>query len=149
MFKLSRAAEYAIRGILHLSIHYHEDRVIDIEEIAKSQNIPPAYLAKLLQELARKGFLKSYKGQQGGFVLIKPPKLISLLDVIEAMEGPIFLNYCLIYSGYCDRELACPVHDVWVHAQKLLVDYLSNCNFEELALATKAKTEALQALEKK
>ncbi len=139
MFRLSKAAEYSIRGLLHLSIHYSEDKLCDIEEIAKSTDTPPAYLAKLLQLLVRKGFVRSFKGQKGGFSLARHPKDIKLLDVIEAMEGPIFLNYCLIYEGYCERDKHCPVHDVWGGAQKVLVDYLSGCSFEQLAIDAKAK----------
>lgn len=142
MFRLSRAAEYAIRGVLHLSLHYSEDKVIAIEEISKAQDVPAAYLAKLLQSLARKGFVKSLKGQKGGFVLTRHPKDISLLDVIEAMEGPICLNYCLIYAGYCDMDKYCPVHDAWFGAQKVLIDYLKDCTFEKLAVSARKKFRA-------
>ncbi|MCC6543630.1 MAG: Rrf2 family transcriptional regulator [Nitrospirae bacterium] len=143
MFRLSKAAEYSIRGLLHLSIHYSEDKLCDIDEIAKSTDTPPAYLAKLLQLLVRKGFVKSFKGQKGGFALTRQPKDIKLLDVIEAMEGPIFLNYCLIYEGYCDRDKFCSVHDVWAGAQKVLIDYLGGCSFEQLVKDAIAKKESL------
>ncbi|MCC7202589.1 MAG: Rrf2 family transcriptional regulator [Nitrospirae bacterium] len=139
MFRLSKAAEYSIRGLLHLALNHPEDKLCDIEEIAKATDTPPAYLAKLLQQLVKKGFVHSFKGQKGGFTLARHPKDISLLDVIEAMEGPIFLNYCLIYEGYCDRDKTCPVHDVWGGAQKVLVDYLSGCSFERLAADAKEK----------
>ena len=97
MFRLSKAAEYSIRGMLHLAMNSSEDKLCDIDEIAKATDTPPAYLAKLLQSLVRKGFVRSFKGQKGGFSLARHPKDISLLNIIEAMEGPIFLNYCLIY----------------------------------------------------
>lgn len=139
MFRLSKAAEYSIRGLLHLSMNYSADKLCDIEEIARSTNTPPAYLAKLLQLLVRKGFVRSFKGQKGGFTLAKHPRDIKLLDVIEAMEGPIFLNYCLIYEGYCERDKFCPVHDIWAGAQKVLVDYLGGCSFEQLAADAKGK----------
>ena len=142
MFRLSKAAEYSIRGILYLSLKYSEDKICDIEEIARVQDIPAAYLAKLLQSLARKGFVMSYKGQKGGFALAKHPKDIKLLDVIEAMEGPVFLNVCLIYAGYCEQDKVCPVHDVWVGAQKVLIDYLIGCNFEQLAISARGKLMA-------
>ena len=75
MFRLSKAAEYSIRGLLYLSIHYSEDKLCDIEEIATSTDTPPAYLAKLLQLLVRKGFVRSFKGQKGGFLgVLDPPK---------------------------------------------------------------------------
>jgi len=143
MFRLSKAAEYAIRGILHLAMNYSEkgDRISIIEEISKAQDVPEAYLAKILQSLVRKGFVKSFKGQKGGFALARPPKSISLLDVIEAMEGPLSLNYCLIYAGYCDREDYCPVHDAWAEAQRILVEYLSGCTFERLAASAIERME--------
>ncbi len=150
MFRLSRAAEYGVRGVLYLAINYSEDKVSVIEEIAKAQDVPLPYMAKLFQTLARKGFVKSFKGQKGGFVLTRDPREINLLEVIEAMEGPIFLNVCLFHEGYCPRDKVCSVHDVWAEAQKRLVDYLRGCNFAQMAIATKKKAEAnLQLFEKK
>ena len=143
MFRLSKAAEYSIMGMLYLAMNSSEDKLCDIDEIAKATDTPSAYLAKLLQSLVRKGFVRSFKGQKGGFSLARHPKDISLLDVIEAMEGPIFLNYCLIYYGYCERDKNCPVHDVWGGAQKVLVDYLSRCSFEQLATDAKEKQTSL------
>lgn len=140
MFRLSRGAEYAIRGLLYLSINYSEDKVSIIDEISKASEVPVPYMAKLFQALARKGFVKSFKGQNGGFLLSKPPKEIALLEVIEAMEGPIFLNVCLIHTGYCPRDLTCSVHDVWTGAQRVLVEYLKDCNFEQLAINARRKS---------
>lgn len=139
MFRLSKAAEYAIRGLLHLSIKT-EGEVCSIEEIAKVQNVPPVYLAKLFQSLARNGFVKSFRGVEGGFVLTKKPKDVSILDVIEAMEGHIYLNDCLIREGYCPMDETCPVHSVWHEAQKRFIDYLKGCTFEDMAKAAKVKT---------
>ncbi|MBI5327289.1 MAG: Rrf2 family transcriptional regulator [Deltaproteobacteria bacterium] len=140
MFRLSKAAEYAIRGILYLSLKPEGD-ICGIYEIAKAQDIPTSYLAKLFQSLARKGFVKSYRGVEGGFILTKRPKDISLLDIIEAMEGRICLNNCLIYAGYCQRDEVCPVHDVWKEAQHRLLDYLKGCTLEVIAKTAKIKTE--------
>lgn len=139
MFKLSRGAEYSVRGILYLAMNYSEDCVSVIDEISRASEVPVPYMAKLFQSLARKGFVKSFKGQKGGFMLSRHPKEITLLQVIEAMEGPIFLNTCLIHKGYCPRDVACSVHDVWTGAQKILVDYLGQCNFEQLAVNARKK----------
>lgn len=141
MFRLSRGAEYAVRGVLYLSLNYDEGKVSVIEEISEAQDVPVAYLAKIFQKLSKRGFVKSFKGQKGGFTLAKPPKDIGLLDIIEAMEGPIFLNRCLIHAGYCPRDQVCPVHDVWIGAQQKLVDYLKSCDFEQLAVAAREKQE--------
>ncbi|MBI3397946.1 MAG: Rrf2 family transcriptional regulator [Deltaproteobacteria bacterium] len=138
MFRLSKAAEYAIRGVLHLSFKA-EGETCGIDEIAKAQGVPPAYLAKLFQSLARKGFVRSFRGVEGGFILTKRPKDITLLEIIEAMEGRICLNDCLIYAGYCPKDDVCPVHPVWKEAHKRFVDYLKGCTFEEMANASKVK----------
>ncbi|MBI3754523.1 MAG: Rrf2 family transcriptional regulator [Deltaproteobacteria bacterium] len=147
MFRLGKAAEYAIRGMLHLSLKT-DGETCGIEEIAKAQGVPPAYLAKLFQSLARKGFVKSFRGVDGGFILAKIPKDITLLEIIEAMEGRIYLNECLIYAGYCPKDNICPVHTVWKEAQKGFIDYLKGCTFEELAKASKVKENARMDKEK-
>ncbi|MEE8574195.1 MAG: Rrf2 family transcriptional regulator, partial [Thermodesulfobacteriota bacterium] len=95
------------------------------------------------QTLGKKGFVRSYRGPDGGFALAKPAGEISVLDAIEAMEGPVFLNECLIHVGFCDRDQTCPIHDVWVGAQKTLKDFLSSCTFEKLAVDGKLKKAVL------
>ena len=147
MFRLSKAAEYAIRGVLYLSLQ-EKDKASGVDEIARIQDIPVAYLAKIFQTLAKKGFVRSFRGADGGFKLAKSPKDISLVDVIEVVEGPIFLNDCLIHSGYCSKDDLCPVHDLWKEAQKRFLDYLDNSSFEELAVSAKGKekTNILQGV---
>ena len=140
MFKLSRGAEYAIRGVLYLAMQ-PMGKVSYIEEISKAQDVPRAYLAKIFQTLCKKGYLKSYRGPEGGFALSKPPAEISMLDVIVAMEGPVHLNDCLIHKGYCERDEVCPIHDVWRTAQKKFLDFLASCTFVALAEAARVKKE--------
>jgi Rrf2 family protein len=142
MFRLSRGAEYAVRGMLHLAISDPEKGSY-VEEIAEAQDVPKAYLAKIFQTLARKGFLRSTRGQGGGFKLLRSASDISLLDVIEAMEGPVFLNDCLIKVGYCKKDNTCPVHDVWQEAQEKLLNTLSGTNFKELAESASKKAGLL------
>ncbi len=140
MFRLSKGAEYAIRGMLHLSLQ-PKGKVTYIDEIASAQGVPKAYLAKIFQFLSKKGFLKSTRGAGGGFMLAKDPAKITLLDVIEAMEGPIHLNDCLIHRDFCERVDTCPVHDVWRDAQEKFLESLSACTFEKLASSPKLKKE--------
>ncbi|MCK5235363.1 MAG: Rrf2 family transcriptional regulator [Deltaproteobacteria bacterium] len=132
MFRLSKAAEYAMRGVLHLSMK-KEGSVSFIEAVAEAEDAPKAFLAKIFQTLAKKGFLKSIRGQKGGFVLVKDPKTLTPLEVIEAMEGPLKLNDCLISDGYCERDKVCPVHDVWKEAQEKFLGVLTDMTFAELA----------------
>lgn len=143
MFRLSRAAEYAIRGMLHLS-DAPGDAPVDVVKVAKAQRIPPAYLAKLMQTLAKKGFVRSVRGPEGGFVLVRDPEKMNVLEVIEAIEGPIFLNDCLIHQGQCPVDNVCPVHDVWREAQKRFLDYLRGSTFKDLARAGRHKLKKAQ-----
>ena len=138
MFRLSRSADYAIRGLLYLSLNY-EGGKLSIEEISKAKDIPVSFLAKLFQTLAKRGFVRSFRGPEGGFALTKPPRDINLVEVIEAVEGPIFLNDCLIQKGYCPQDEVCPVHDVWQETQRKFLDDLKGYNFEQLAAAGREK----------
>jgi Rrf2 family protein len=144
MFKLSRGAEYAIRGLLYMAMQ-PEGKISYIEQISNAQDVPKAYLAKIFQQLSKKGFVKSYRGPEGGFVLLKSPKDISLFETIEAIEGPMHLNECLIHDGYCPRDQACPIHDVWREAQTRFIDFLNNANFAELAEAGRKKAGKAKA----
>ena len=110
-----------------------------VEEISKAKSIPLSFLAKLFQTLAKKGFVRSFRGPEGGFALTKPPRDINLMEVIEAVEGPIFLNDCLIEKGYCPQDEVCPVHDVWQGTQRKFLDDLKGYNFEQLAAAGRKK----------
>jgi Rrf2 family iron-sulfur cluster assembly transcriptional regulator len=146
MFRLSKAADYAIRGLVYLSMK-PDDGMSGIEEISKARDIPASYLAKLFQTLAKKGFVRSFRGPEGGFALTCSPRDINLLEVIEAVEGPIFLNECLIQRGYCPQDNVCAVHHVWRDAQSRFLDCLRSCNFERLAEeeAAKAKSKVKQS----
>lgn len=143
MFRLSKGAEYAVRGMLHLSLK-PQGETSDIEEISREAHVPAAYLAKIFQALARKGFVHSFRGPDGGFSLSRPPREITLLEIIETMEGPIYLNDCLIRPGFCQRDNICPVHDVWKEAQSKFLQHLKTVTFEDLAENAKIKTQRVQ-----
>lgn len=132
MFRLSKGAEYAIRSILYLSLQ-PRGKVCYSEEISRDQEIPPSYLAKIFQSLAKKGIVRSSRGVNGGISLLKTPKSISVYDVIVAMEGDIFLNDCLLYKGFCPRDPVCPAHVFWKDLQKDFREKLEGENFENLA----------------
>jgi Rrf2 family protein len=132
MFQLTRAGEYAIRAVIFLAMR-PPDQVTGIREIAEYQNIPPSFLAKILQALQRRGIVRSHRGVRGGFTLARPAEEITLLEIIEIMEGPIFLNKCLIRMGECPKDETCSVHEVWGEAQARLLDLLGKCHFARLA----------------
>ena len=97
--ELTRKAEYAVRGMLYLGKH-QEGQLAMLGDIADAMDAPRTFLAKIFQDLAKKGLVKSSKGIRGGFVLARPPEKITLCEIVEAIEGPIMPNKCLIGEGF-------------------------------------------------
>jgi len=132
--KLTRGGEYGILGVLYLA-QQDNGKVSMLSAIAKAQDVPPRFLAKIFQSLAKAGIVKSHRGAKGGFSLARMPADVTMKDVIEAIEGPIFLNVCLMSPGECNRDKICPMHTVWEEAQEKMMEVLDRANFAELAKA--------------
>src|SRR5512140_2814335 len=108
--KLTMATEYGIRALVHLA--RVPDKVCLLSEISDAQGIPEKFLSKIMQTLTRGGLVKSYRGIKGGFSLARGPAGITLMDVVECLEGPIALNKCLQSPGACERTPGCSVQRV-------------------------------------
>lgn len=132
MMELTRKGEYAIRGIIYLA-QQPAGKIVLISEIADSTQVPQTFLAKIFQNFARQGLVNSFRGTGGGFALGRPPALITLRQVVEAVEGPITFNRCLLDSVNCDRKDRCKVHPVWHMVQSQVVNILDNVTIAELA----------------
>lgn len=128
--QITRETDYAIRCVLHLS--ESPDEVVMANEIAKAKKVPGSFLPKILQKLARAGIVKSYRGVKGGFKLVRSPKRINLLEVIEAIEGPVAMNRCAINKKLCNISNTCSVHPVWVEARRKVEGILKKHNFARL-----------------
>lgn len=128
--EITREIDYAVRCILSLS--YSPDEVKGASTIAREMNIPAPFVSKILQKLSKKGLVIPIRGVKGGFRLARKPKDISLLDVIEAISGPIPVNICVIDSKSCSRIKKCSVHPIWVSIQKLINRELRTVDFKKL-----------------
>lgn len=102
-------------------------------EIAVSMEVPDRYLTQILANLVAEGLLKAVAGPDGGYSLARSPESITLLDVVQAAEGQITLDECVLSGGPCEWEEACPVHTPWVRAQNALMSELSKTTFLDLA----------------
>ncbi len=122
MFKITRKVDFAIRGMLFLGSHL--DGKASLDEIAEAEAIPKPFLGKILQALSKKGLIRSLKGPSGGYMLLRPLDNITLLDVIEAVEGEISLNRCLVEGGGCPKNGYCAAHTVWMECQEGLISIL-------------------------
>ena len=103
-----------------------------IDVIAREMQIPKSFLAKILQKLTRASLVKSFRGVKGGFQLARLPEEISLLDVVEAVEGELSMNVCALDQTLCGRSKACPVHPAWVEIRKDFRKILKKYNFARL-----------------
>jgi Rrf2 family protein len=124
--------EYAIRAMLYLC-SAPEGKVFQISEIAKENEIPDNFLRKIIPRLCRAGILKSQRGTTGGITLLKKAEDITPLHVIEATEGGLALNKCLISSDFCSNDKWCSMHVLWAETQKKIREILSERNFAQLA----------------
>ena len=137
---ITRATEYAIRTIIYLAKHQKGEIVLK-KDICRTQEVTPAFLTKILQPLIKTGIVSSQRGVGGGFLLNKEAEDITLLDILEAEEGPLSLNHCLVEKGLCQRETLCSAHRVWEEAQNSMVDVLKRHNIAELIRQEKQRQQ--------
>jgi Rrf2 family iron-sulfur cluster assembly transcriptional regulator len=129
--RISRGTDYGVRGILYLA-EQPQERVNLLHEVAKAQQVPESYLAKIFQDLTKAGLVRSHRGARGGFSLARPASQITLRQVIEALQGPISLNRCLDLREGCVNSETCPVTKVLRRAQDQLVANLDAATLESL-----------------
>jgi Rrf2 family transcriptional regulator, iron-sulfur cluster assembly transcription factor len=132
MFALSRQTDYASRIILHLSLSAPGVR-ISAREVAAARLIPASLVRRIVSQLAVAGLLKTSRGKEGGITLARAPSEISLLDVVQVMEGELLLNPCVGDPDGCPLSPRCSVHETWVMARSNLVDSLRSATFDQLA----------------
>ncbi len=135
--QITREADYAIRCLLYLS--RKQDEITMVDEIAREMLVPKSFLAKILQKLSRTKIVRSYRGVKGGFQLAKGPDKINLLDVIEAIEGPVAMNICAVDKKMCSLSNKCSVHPVWVRLKRDMERQLKQINFQSLTMRSHKK----------
>ena len=138
----SRSAEYAIRGCVHMAALAPGEYAL-VKNIAAEAGIPAHFLAKILQDLARDGFLKSSKGPGGGFRLNQPAAEISMLRIVEAVDGAGRYERCIGGSPECHDRAPCGMHDSWKALRSRIIDYLGGTSIADLAKALGEKRRLL------
>ena len=131
---LSRGGDYAIRAMVDLASRLGEERTIT-QGIADRQQIPPAFLSKVLASLTQAGLIRTHRGAAGGVGLARSPQEISLLEVVEAAQGPIILNECTDPYRTCPLEDTCAVIEAWREARKSLDELLGSAYLSQFAKA--------------
>jgi Rrf2 family protein len=131
--QLTRGGEYALRAMTYLAC-VPDGQVASLRDICHAQDIPETFLAKILQSLAHAGLAVSHRGAHGGFALARPATEISMRDVVEAVDGPIALNPCVLCPEECVRSEACQVHKAWEQAQEQLMGVLGGVKLDTLVV---------------
>jgi len=134
--QITRASDYAVRVMIHLA-GLSPASTVRRSVLSRATGVPKAFLSKVLQQLVRSGLVRSRRGSGGGFELAVFAENVSMLDVIEAIEGPTRMNQCLVDGPSCERKSWCPGHGVWVEAQAALVGVLGAASIASLARGAK------------
>lgn len=133
--QVTRAGEYAIIGLLYLAKQPVE-RMVMIEEIGEAERIPKSFLAKIFQSLVKGGFVRSHRGAGGGFSLAKPAPEISLLQILNCVEGAFALQKCVSDDPECvvseDRLSSCTLCGVFSEAQSRVNEVFARTSLQDL-----------------
>ncbi len=130
--QITRQADYAVRAVLYLAQQGTRARV-STAQVAQEQHIPPTFLAKIISQLSTAGVVRATRGARGGITLARPPEEISLLEIVEAIDGPVALNECTHDPGLCIMGETCSVREVWCDVRADLVSRLKKTTFEQLS----------------
>lgn len=140
---VSAKGDYATRALQDLAIHYDQGPV-QIEGIARRQGLPVRYLEQVLLMLKRAGFLRSKRGVNGGYSLAKPPREITLGEVLRAVDGPATPIFC-VTAGHrerCPKEGMCALQDVWAEVRDAVSKIVDTTTLEDISRRLRAKQEA-------
>ena len=130
--QITRASDYAVRVMIHLA-GLPSGAQVRQSDLSEATEVSGHFLSTVLQQLVRSRFIRSRRGSGGGFALAVPANTVSLLDVVEAIEGPVRLNQCIEEGPSCDRKKWCPAHRVWAEAQAAIVNVLGGSSMAALA----------------
>ena len=136
---ITRQADYALRAVLYLA-RLKDNELAATSVMAREQSIPPSFLAKIISQLSVVGLLHTARGARGGVSLARDPKDITLLDVVEAVDGPVQLNVCVGSRRVCGFEDDCPLQTVWCDMQNELVTRLRTTTFAQMVAQERMAT---------
>jgi FeS assembly SUF system regulator len=132
MLRLSKKADYALIAMKHLAIR-PDAASASAREIAEQYNIPIELMAKVLQRLARRGLVTSHQGTRGGYRLARAAAIISVADIIQAIDGPLTVTACSTEAENCDQYSKCSVRDPLWRIRERIVSALDTCSLQEIS----------------
>jgi Rrf2 family iron-sulfur cluster assembly transcriptional regulator len=106
--------------------------VSSLRDVGREQNVPESFLAKIFQSLVHAGLVVSQRGARGGFALARPADQITVAQVVQAIDGPVSLNGCVLWPETCERSRSCTMHQVWLQAQERMMSVLDGVTLAAL-----------------
>ena len=141
---LSNTCKYAIRAVIYLAVHTKGDEKIGIKRIAEELQIPTPFLGKILQTLARTKVLSSTKGPHGGFGVGKDPSKVSLLELVEIIDGTDVFDLCIIGMKNCSsQEKHCTLHEAYSPTREVTRELFKRTSIEQLAAEIKKGNQSI------
>jgi Rrf2 family transcriptional regulator, iron-sulfur cluster assembly transcription factor len=129
--QITRAGEYGVLGLMNLA-RRSPGQMVMIDEVSRKERIPKSFLSKIFQHLAKAGLVRSIRGAGGGFVLVKDPAQVSVLEIIEAIEGRIVFQRCKQLKPDCEHAGGCALCGLFVQAQDGVKDVLLRTTLVDL-----------------
>ena len=139
----SNSSKYALKAVLYLAVNSSESKKIMAKNISEPINVPQAYIAKLLHELAKHNIVSSTRGPNGGFYLNEDNRQISLIEIINVIDGENRLNSCLLSLQNCNSSKPCPLHKFAAPFRTDLIKNLENKSINDMVLEIKNKQSFL------
>ena len=139
----SGRCEYAVRALTYLA-QRPEGQLTLLAEITEAEDLPPAFAGKILQDLVRAGLLRSARGPAGGYALIAPAAEISMLQIVESIDGTDDLERCAVGLNPCSDETPCPLHDTWKPLRLQIKRYLEKTTLGDLAKGLERKRTLIE-----
>lgn len=131
--------EYAIRGLSELALRAPPTGSLMLDKLVEGTDLPREFLAKVFQKLVKGGILRSAKGRGGGFSFARPVHEITLLHIVEALDGPLATDGCVVGFEQCDDSMPCPQHDLYKPIRQRLKDFLSTTTVADLSASLRSK----------
>jgi Rrf2 family protein len=129
--ELTKAGDYGIFGVIYLA-KQPQGKIVSLSEVSKAENIPEKFLAKIFQNLTRSGLIRSHRGAGGGFSLARPANKITVKELLESIQGPIYFTKCLSNLYDCDRKDICKLRSLWKKAQDYATKILTQKTLADL-----------------
>lgn len=133
MLKINRKTEYAIRGMIYLA-RQPRDQFVMIREITKATKTSPVFMTKIFQALSSANLVVSSRGASGGLKLSRKPEHITLREIVEAIEGPVIMNLCVLDNKSCGFSKNCSAHTTWKKIKDSINGMLEDVTLKDIAV---------------